>query len=29
MNGTGAEAAVDGFTRVLDRVEAQKRLNIT
>jgi hypothetical protein len=29
MNGTGAEAAVDGFTRVLDRVEAQKRLSIT
>src|ERR1039458_7632160 len=28
MNGTGAEAAVDGFTRVLDRVEAQKRLKI-
>ena len=23
MNGTGAEAAVEGFTRVLDRVEAQ------
>jgi hypothetical protein len=29
MNGTGAEPAVDGFTRVLDRVEAQKRLSIT
>jgi IS30 family transposase len=29
MNGTGAEAAVDGFTRVLDRVEAQMRLSIT
>ncbi len=29
MNGTGAEAAVDGFTRVLDRLEAQKRLSIT
>jgi IS30 family transposase len=29
MNGTGAEAAVEGFTRVLDRVEAQKRLSIT
>ena len=29
MNGTGAEAAVDGFTRVLDRVQAQKRLSIT
>jgi hypothetical protein len=29
MNGTGAAAAVDGFTRVLDRVEAQKRLSIT
>ncbi len=29
MNGTGAEAAVDGFTRVLDRVEVQKRLSIT
>ncbi len=28
MNGTGAEAAVEGFTRVLDRVEAQKRLSI-
>jgi IS30 family transposase len=29
MNGTEAEATVDGFTRVLDRVEAQKRLSIT
>ena len=29
MNGTGAEAAVDGFTHVQDRVEAQKRLSIT
>jgi IS30 family transposase len=29
MNGTGAEAAVEGFTRVLDRVEAQKRLSVT
>jgi IS30 family transposase len=29
MNGAGAEAAVEGFTRVLDRVEAQKRLSIT
>jgi len=29
MNGTGAEAAVDGFTHVQDCVEAQKRLSIT
>jgi IS30 family transposase len=29
MKGTGAEAPVDGFTRVLDRVEVQKRLSIT
>ena len=29
MDGTGAEAAVEGFTRVLERVEAQKRLSIT
>jgi IS30 family transposase len=29
MEGTGAEAAVEGFTRVLERVEAQKRLSIT
>jgi IS30 family transposase len=29
MAGTGAEVAVAGFARVLDRVEAQKRLSIT
>jgi hypothetical protein len=29
MDGTCAEAAVEGFTRVLERVEAQKRLSIT
>jgi IS30 family transposase len=29
MDGAGAEAAVEGFTRVLDRVEAQMRLSIT
>jgi IS30 family transposase len=27
MNSAGAEDAVEGFTRVLDRVEAQKRLS--
>ena len=29
MDNCGAEAAVVGFSRVLDRVEAQKRLSIT
>jgi transposase, IS30 family len=29
MNGVSAKAAVEGFTRVLDRVEAQKKLSIT
>jgi len=29
MEGTGAAAAVEGFTRVLERVEEQKRLSIT
>ena len=29
MNGTGADAAVVGFSTVLERVEAQKRLSIT
>ncbi len=29
MDDCGAEAAVEGFSRVLDRVEAQKRISIT
>ena len=29
MNSAGAEAAVEGFTRLLDRVEGRKRLSFT